>query len=163
MMLAGEPVEGKGLLDGFLGPSDEFRVAASPFGDPYGAMMKFLASNGVPTIIVETASRFARDLIHPRDRLALPSRCRDNLIAANSPDAFLDEPTAVMIRQILRSASQFEKAKLVAEFRSAREPKKAVTGKCKGRRSNLERNREAVRLATKLARYPVNLRTRTLR
>jgi hypothetical protein len=32
------------------------------------------------------------------------------LIAADSPDAFLDEtPTAVMIRQILGSVSQFEK------------------------------------------------------
>ncbi len=47
------------------------------------------------------------------------------LIAADSPDAFLDEtPTAVMIRQILGSVSQFEKAMLVAKLRGARERKK---------------------------------------
>src|ERR1700739_2030414 len=36
MMLAREPVEGERLLDGFLGPGDEFRVTGCPFGDPSG-------------------------------------------------------------------------------------------------------------------------------
>ena len=36
MVLTGEPVEGERLLDRFLDPSDEFRVAGSPFGDPCG-------------------------------------------------------------------------------------------------------------------------------
>jgi DNA invertase Pin-like site-specific DNA recombinase len=86
------------------------------------------------------------------------------LIAADSPDAFLDEtPTAVMIRQILGSVSQFEKAMLVAKLRGARERKKAITGKCGGRMNYLERNPEAVALAKKLARYPVNGRRRSLR
>jgi hypothetical protein len=40
------------------------------------------------------------------------------LSAADSPDAFLeDTPTAVMIRQILGSVSQFEKAMLVAKLK----------------------------------------------
>ena len=43
-----------------------------------------------------------------------------DLIAADSPNAFLDEtPTAVMIRQILGSVSQFEKAMLVAKLKGA--------------------------------------------
>jgi hypothetical protein len=40
-----------------------------------------------------------------------------------------------MIRQILGSVSQFEKAMLVAKLKGARDRKKAVTGKCGGRKS----------------------------
>jgi DNA invertase Pin-like site-specific DNA recombinase len=116
------------------------------------------------TVIVETGSRFARDLITQETGYRFLRDAGITLIAADSSDAFLDEtPTAVMIRQILGSVSQFEIAMLVAKLRGARERKKAVTGKCEGRKSYLERNPEAVRLAKKLARYPVNLRKRTLR
>ena len=34
MVLAGKPVEGERLLDGFLDPCDELGVAGFPFGDP---------------------------------------------------------------------------------------------------------------------------------
>jgi hypothetical protein len=87
------------------------------------------------------------------------------LVAADSPDAFLDEtPTAVLIRQVLGSAAQFEEAALVAKLRGARDRKKAIiTGKCGGRMSYAERSPETVALAKRLARYPVNRRKRTLR
>lgn len=128
----------------------------------FAAMMKHIAGNGVCTIIVETASRFARDLIIQETGWRY---LRDNgitLIAADSPEAFLDEtPTAVMIRQILGSVSQFEKAMLVAKLKGARDRKKAETGKCGGRKSYGERNPEMVALAKKLARYTINGRKRS--
>jgi DNA invertase Pin-like site-specific DNA recombinase len=68
-----------------------------------------------------------------------------------------------MIRQILGSVAQFEKAMLVAKLRGARQRKKASTGKCEGRRSYAEINPEAVALAKRLRRYPVNNRKRSLR
>lgn len=61
-----------------------------------------------------------------------------DLIAGDSPDAFLDDtPTAVLIRQVLGSVSQFEKAMLVSKLRGARDRKKAETGKCGGRKGAL--------------------------
>jgi hypothetical protein len=36
MVLAGQPVEGEGVLDGFLDPIDELWVAGRPFDDPRG-------------------------------------------------------------------------------------------------------------------------------
>ena len=39
MMLAREPVEGERLLNLFLDPPDEFRIAGSPFGDPCGEVL----------------------------------------------------------------------------------------------------------------------------
>lgn len=130
----------------------------------FAAMMKHIASNGVRTIIVETANRFARDLIVQETGWRLLKDAGITLIAADSPDAFLDEtPTAVMIRQILGSVSQFEKAMLVAKLKGARARKKALTGKCGGRKTYEERNPEMVTLAKKLARYPLNGRRRSLR
>jgi len=130
----------------------------------FAAMLKHIAGNGVRTIIVETASRFARDLIVQETGYRLLRDAGITLIAADSPDAFLDAtPTAVMIRQILGSVSQFEKAMLVAKLRGARERKKAITGKCGGRKSYSERNPDTVALAKRLARYTTNRRKRSLR
>jgi DNA invertase Pin-like site-specific DNA recombinase len=125
-------------------------------------MMKHIAGNGVRTIIVETASRFARDLIVQETGWRYLKDAGITLVAADSPDAFLDDtPTAVMIRQILGSVSQFEKAMLVAKLKGARDRKEAATGKCGGRKSYEERDPEMVTLAKKLVRYPVNGRRRS--
>jgi DNA invertase Pin-like site-specific DNA recombinase len=100
----------------------------------FAAMLKHIASNGVKTILVETANRFARDLITQETGWRFLRDAGIVLIAADSPDAFLDDtPTAVMIRPILGSVAQFEKAMLVSKLRGARERKKRETGKCGGR------------------------------
>ena len=130
----------------------------------FAAMLEHIAGKGVRTIIVETASRFARDLIVQETGWRFLKDAGITLIAADSPDAFLDDtPTAVMIRQILGSVSQFEKAMLVAKLRGARDRKKAATGKCGGRKTYFERAPEMVALAKKLARYTHNGRKRSLR
>ena len=36
MVLAGQPVEGEGVLDRFLDPIDELAISVRPFGDPCG-------------------------------------------------------------------------------------------------------------------------------
>ena len=130
----------------------------------FAAMLRHIASNGVRTIIVETANRFARDLVTQETGFRYLQGLGVTLIAADSPDAFLDDtPTAILIRQVLGAVSEFEKAALVAKLRAARERKKAETGKCGGRHSVAEANPETVALAKKLSRYPVNGRRRSLR
>jgi DNA invertase Pin-like site-specific DNA recombinase len=130
----------------------------------FAAMLQRLLGNGVRTIIVETASRFARDLIVQETGWRFLRNAGVTLIAADSPDSFLDEtPTAVLVRQVLGAVAQFEKQALVAKLRKARERKKHETGKCGGRQSVAEAKPETVALAKKLARYPVNGRHRSLR
>ena len=130
----------------------------------FAAMLDMLLSNGTRTIIVETASRFSRDLITQETGWAMLKSQGVALIAADSPDAFLDEtPTAVLIRQILGAVAQFEKAMLVSKLKGARSRKRAATGKCEGRKSHAETNPDLVALAKKLHRYPVNGRRRSLR
>ena len=130
----------------------------------FGEMLERIAGNGVRTIIVETANRFARDLIVQETGYRMLRDAGISLIAADSPDTFIDDtPTAVLIRQILGAVSQFEKAMLVAKLKGARDRKKRQTGKCGGRKSYAELSGEMVALAKKLHRYPVNGNRRSLR
>jgi DNA invertase Pin-like site-specific DNA recombinase len=115
--------------------SDDGVKGADPVDQRAGfaAMLKHIAGNGARTLLVETASRFARDLIVQETGWRFLRDTGINLIAVDSPASFLDEtPTAVLIRQVLGAVSQFEKAALVAKLKAARERKKAATGKCGG-------------------------------
>ena len=63
----------------------------------FAAMLAFVREAGIPTIIVETASRGARDLIVQVNGHALLRAEGVALVAADDPDAFTaDTPTAVM-------------------------------------------------------------------
>jgi DNA invertase Pin-like site-specific DNA recombinase len=68
----------------------------------FAAMLKRSEGNGVKTIIVETASRFARDLmVQEVGHAMLRSRGID-LIAADNPGSFLDDTsTAKLVHQVL--------------------------------------------------------------
>jgi DNA invertase Pin-like site-specific DNA recombinase len=82
-------------------------------------MLERLLSNGVRTIVVETANRFARDLMVQEVGYAMLKERGIELIATDKPDAFLDDtPTAVLIRQVLGAVSQFETAMLVSKLRA---------------------------------------------
>jgi DNA invertase Pin-like site-specific DNA recombinase len=116
-------------------------------------MLSRIAGNGTRTILVETANRFARDLIVQETGWRFLQAKGIDLIAVDSPEAFLsDTPTAVMIPQILGAVSQFEKASLVAKLRGARERKKRLTGKCEGNPGHAAKRPEVVALARALRR-----------
>ncbi len=127
-------------------------------------MMERIAANGVRTIIVETANRFARDLIVQETGYTMLKERGIELIAADKPDAFLDDtPTANLIRQVLGAVSQFEKALVVTKLKGARDRKRATGVKVEGRKNYAEINPEMVALAKKLRRYPIKGRRRSLR
>jgi DNA invertase Pin-like site-specific DNA recombinase len=87
----------------------------------FGQMLEAILSNGVRTILVETASRLSRDLIVQETGHQYLKDLGIALIAVDSPESFLDEtPTAVLIRQVLGAVSQFQKAELVAKLAGAR-------------------------------------------
>src|SRR6516165_3122092 len=111
---------------------EEYFDAAVSGGDPidkrpgFSAMLRRIAGNGVRTILVETANRFARDLMVQETGWRMLQELGVELIAADSPNAFLDEtPTAVLVRQILGSVAEFDRALTVAKLSAARERKKA--------------------------------------
>jgi NADPH-dependent curcumin reductase len=119
----------------------------------FAAMLKRIEGNGVKVILVETASRFARDLMVQEVGYAKLRERGIDLIAVDSPNSFLDDtPTAKLVRQVLGAIAEFDKAMTVAKLRGARERQRAIRGKCEGRKSHAERNPELVRVAKRLRR-----------
>src|SRR3954453_13279550 len=138
---------------------DEFYAPAVSGGDPvesrpgFIAMLKRIEGNGVRTIIVETASRFARDLMVQEVGYAMLTERGIELIAADSPNSFIeDTPTARLIRQVLGAVSEFDKAMTVAKLRGARDRKRATGVKVEGRKSHPELRPEVVSEAKRLYR-----------
>ena len=76
---------------------DSYYDAAVSGADPvdtrpgFAEMLARIAGNGVRTIIVETANRFARDLMVQETGFAYLQRLGVKLIAADSPESFLSE------------------------------------------------------------------------
>src|SRR5262245_37981919 len=115
----------------------EFYDGAVSGADPiearegFAAMLKAIAGNGVRTIIVETASRFARDLMVQEVGFAKLRELGIELVAADSPNAFFDDgPTSKLIRQVLGAVAEFDKAMTVAKLRGAHDRKRRDQGKC---------------------------------
>jgi len=127
-------------------------------------MMQRLLGNGARVVLVETANRFARDLMVQEVGFRMLQNAGITLIAADKPDAFLDDtPTAVLIRQVLGAVSQFEKAMLVSKLRAARLRKAARGEKASGRYTYRQRDEAMVELAKQLRAqmyrgYPMSLR-----
>jgi DNA invertase Pin-like site-specific DNA recombinase len=128
------------------------------------AALEMIAGNGVRTVIVETANRFARDLIVQEIGWKRLHADGITLIAADAPEQFInDTPTAVLIRQILGAVAQFDKAMTVAKLRGARERKRRKTGgKVEGRKSLSESRPEAVALARALSEQLPRLSLRAI-
>ena len=124
-----------------LNIAQEFYDPAVSGADPiqnrpgFGELLRYITGNGARTVLVENASRFARDLAV---QIAGHDLLKDRgieLVPVDAPDHFTDEtPTAVMVRQILGAVSEFEKASLVQKLRHARDRKRAETGRCEGRK-----------------------------
>ena len=68
-----------------------------------------IEGDGVRTVIVDTASRFARDLMVQEAGFAMLQERGIDLFAADSPSSFLDDtPTAKLIRLVLGAIGEFD-------------------------------------------------------
>src|SRR5215218_940164 len=130
----------------------------------FTSMLERIEGNGVRTILVETANRFARDLMVQEVGYAMLKDRGINLIAADNPSSFLDDtPTAKLVRQVLGAIAEFDKAMTVAKLRGARDRLRAKGVKVEGRKSHAELNPELVRQAKRLRRRSPKGHQRSLR
>jgi DNA invertase Pin-like site-specific DNA recombinase len=117
----------------------------------FGALLDRVEGNGVKVVLVEDASRFARDLIAQELGVIMLIKRGMRVITASDEDLTeASDPSRVMMRQIAGSFAQYEKARLVRKLREARDRKKAETGKCGGRRSYAEARPDTVALVKQL-------------
>ena len=130
----------------------------------FAAMLERIESNGVRTIIVETANRFARDLMVQEVGYARLHDRGITLIAADSPNAFQDDtPTAKLVRQVLGAIAEFDKAMTVAKLRGARERKRKTKWQVRGAQVLAEMHPAVVREAKRLGRRSPKGHQRSLR
>jgi DNA invertase Pin-like site-specific DNA recombinase len=125
----------------------------------FSALLDRIEGNGVRTVLVEDASRLARDLVVQELGILALIR-RGMTVLTTSGDDLTDgsDPSRTMMRQIAGSFAQYEKARLVAKLKQARDRKKAETGKCGGRKSYAEIRPETVALAKQLQASGLSLR-----
>lgn len=119
-------------------------------------LLSYIRGNGARVILVENASRFARDLAVQLTGHELLKAEGFDLIPVDAPDHFINEtPTAEMVRNILGAVSQFEKASIVEKLRKARDRKSKKLGRrVEGRKSYKEKAPKLVALAKRLSRKP---------
>jgi len=129
----------------------------------FSALLDRIEGNGVRVVLVEDASRFARDLVTQElGIVALNARGVRVLTASGDDLTETTDPLKIAMRQIAGAFAQLEKARLVAKLRAARERRRATGAKVEGRKSYRERCPEMVDLAKRLRRYPINGRRRSL-
>jgi DNA invertase Pin-like site-specific DNA recombinase len=118
-----------------------------------------IRSNGVRVVIVERADRLARDLLVGEIILNQFRELGVRVIAADGGTELTagdDDPTRVLIRQVLGAVAQFEKAVIVSKLKAARVRKRRAEGRCEGRKPFGARPGEAevVERILKLRRKP---------
>lgn len=130
----------------------------------FSALLDRIESNGIRVVLVEDASRFARELaVQEAGILALIERGVRVLTASGDDLTETNDPFKVAMRQIAGVFAQLEKARLVGKLKAARDRKRATGAKVEGRKSYAELNPDMVALAKKLHRYPINGKRRSLR
>jgi len=162
-------IEGFAKRAGF-GLVGEFTDAAVSGADPiekrrgFAELLDKIEGNGVRTVIVEDASRFARELMTQElGILALIQRGVSVLTANGDNLTDSTDPSRKMMRQIAGAFHEYEKARLVAKLKAARDRKRAAGGKAEGRKSWKEINPKLVEEAKRLRRRSPKGHQRSLR
>ena len=106
----------------------------------FNRLLDRIENNGVRIVIIEDATRFARDLMTQELGILSLIKLGVRVITASGEDLTdTSDPMKKAMRQIAGAFAELEKARLVAKLRGARERKKAATGKCGGRFTYAER------------------------
>ena len=118
---------------------DEGESGAKELIDRAGlaSLLDRVETNGIKTVLVERADRLARDLLVGEVILGQFRAAGIRVIAADSGTDLTvgdNDPTRVLIRQVLGAVSQFEKSVIVLKLRAARDRVRRKQGRCEGRK-----------------------------
>jgi DNA invertase Pin-like site-specific DNA recombinase len=109
-------------------------------------MVEALLSNGVRTVIVEKLDRLSRHLM--TQEACIQDFANQGLTMKSADpaefDLMADDPSRVLVRQIMGAIAQYDKAMLVAKLRAARNRKKATGVRVEGQKPLGSRPGEAL-------------------
>lgn len=118
----------------------------------FSELLDRIEGNGVRVVLVEDASRFARDLLTQELGLMLLLKREVQVFASNGDELTnTEDPMKKAMRQIAGAFAELEKARLVSKLRAARERKRAE-GKVEGRKALTEVHADLAREAKRLRR-----------
>jgi DNA invertase Pin-like site-specific DNA recombinase len=131
------------------------------------ALLDRVESNGVKIVLVENASRLARDLMVGEVILQQLTNAGCKVVAADSGtdlSADSDDPTRRLIRQVLGAVAEFDRRVTVMKLRAARERKRSRGQRCEGRKpfGSLPGEAETLARIRELRRKPPYGRRRSL-
>lgn len=102
------------------------------------ACLQFVREHSIEAVIVEDATRLARDMIVAEVLIREFQKLGVKVLSASGGIDLTEgddsNPTAKLIRQILAAVSEFERCCIVLKLRGARERKKAKEGRCEGKK-----------------------------
>jgi DNA invertase Pin-like site-specific DNA recombinase len=101
------------------------------------ALLDRVESNGVKIVLVENATRLARDLMVGEVILQQLTNAGCRVIAADSGtdlSAASDDPTRRLIRQVLGAVAEFDRRVTVMKLRAARDRRRERGIRCEGRK-----------------------------
>lgn len=100
------------------------------------ALLDRIDSNGVRVVMIERADRLARNLLVSEVILDQLRRRGVSVIAADGGDLSGggDDPSRVLIRQVLASVAEFDRSVTLAKLRAARDRIRRREGRCEGRK-----------------------------
>jgi DNA invertase Pin-like site-specific DNA recombinase len=96
------------------------------------ALLAALEENGVKTVIIEKLDRLARQLMVQETILADMQARGCTLISTAEADIDSDDPTRVLVRQIMGVIAEYDRKMIVSRLRSSRNRKKREEGRCEG-------------------------------
>ena len=133
------------------GRSKTFRDIISgskPFHEREGfsQMLEYMNEKGIKTIYISTMCRLARELRRQEEIIYYLISKDINLICAstgeNITEAYKNDPMRCAMVQMIGIFSQLDKNTIVQKLKKGREAKKALTGKCEGRKHYGEESEE---------------------
>lgn len=102
------------------------------------ACLERVENNGVKLVLVESADRLARDSLIAEIIIRQFQKAGVRVVtAAGGVDLTAGDdsnPTAKLVRQILASVAEFDRAVTVLKLKAARDRKKFKTGRCEGKK-----------------------------
>lgn len=100
----------------------------------WSELMTALHANGVRVVIIEKLDRLARDLMVQETIIADLRKHGFELVSVAEPDRMANDPTRILVRQMMGAVAQYEKSQIVLKLRGARVRKRAKEGRCEGRK-----------------------------
>ena len=100
----------------------------------WSELMTALHANGVRVVIIEKLDRLARDLMVQETIIANLRKHGFELVSVAEPDLMANDPTRILVRQMMGAVAQYEKSQIVLKLRGARMRKRAKEGRCEGRK-----------------------------